>query len=692
MQLKRIKIENIRSIKKEEIDLPPSIILFYGDIGSGKSSVLKAIEFALFGALTAADLKADSILRRGENKATVELEFSIDGNEYIIKRMLSKSKKGSISQKSGILTINGEMTTYATTDLKRKILEILNYSVARYERAQKIPIFRYTVYTPQENIKEILEAKPEDRFEILKYIFGIEKYEIAKANIETIGSYLREKFKEVDSKLKDYSNIESEIQNKEMEYKVQEKKLSKFNTQLEKKSKEVTEQKKSINNLEGESEELEQKIREIDKKESLLQQEKDNKEKNENKVSTNQNSIIKFKEELNKIPEIKLNFTESQDELSKKIDDIKNKRIEKEKQRAILEKSISDINKLLREGRCSLCGQTIHEQERFNKELKETQESIDSLSNQIEEFNKEIDLLENNLKLSKQYSETRASRESYEKLIELAKKMEKGLLDEIANFEQNIENYQKEIKKVLEKYKIKDLESFSKLTIDKKEKIKELRKALEGLQKEESDLNAKVSVEKKSLEYIKNELEVLKKHLEYKKLLQEKMDKLSSLKGWINENFPVLLGDIEREIVSSSAVQFNDYFKKWFYLLVEENNIEVEIRPDDFEPIIYVDGYESPFGDMSGGEKSALALAYRLALNRIINERYQEVKTKDILILDEPTDGFSEQQINKMQYLFDSLNTEQIIVISHDRALDSFVTDIFNFRKTNHITKITKES
>ena len=125
--------------------------------------------------------------------------------------------------------------------------------------------------------------------------------------------------------------------------------------------------------------------------------------------------------------------------------------------------------------------------------------------------------------------------------------------------------------------------------------------------------------------------------------------------------------------------------------MVEEENIEVEIRLDDFEPNITVNGYDSPFRDLSGGEKSALSLAYRLALNKIINERYQEVKTKDLLILDEPTDGFSQEQINKMQEIFEKLNTAQMIIISHERNLDSFVTDIFNFEKENHITKVKKE-
>ncbi|MFX1589046.1 MAG: SMC family ATPase, partial [Promethearchaeota archaeon] len=120
-------------------------------------------------------------------------------------------------------------------------------------------------------------------------------------------------------------------------------------------------------------------------------------------------------------------------------------------------------------------------------------------------------------------------------------------------------------------------------------------------------------------------------------------------------------------------------------------NIEVEIRLDDFEPIIVINGYNSPFRDLSGGEKSALSLAYRLALDKIINERYREVKTKDLLILDEPTDGFSQEQINKMQDIFEKLNTTQMFIISHDRNLDSFVTDIYNFQKINHQTKVKRE-
>ena len=44
-----------------------------------------------------------------------------------------------------------------------------------------------------------------------------------------------------------------------------------------------------------------------------------------------------------------------------------------------------------------------------------------------------------------------------------------------------------------------------------------------------------------------------------------------------------------------------------------------------------------------------------------------------------------------MQTVFDKLNSRQIIIISHERTLDSFVTDISNFKKVNHKTSVKKE-
>lgn len=131
--------------------------------------------------------------------------------------------------------------------------------------------------------------------------------------------------------------------------------------------------------------------------------------------------------------------------------------------------------------------------------------------------------------------------------------------------------------------------------------------------------------------------------------------------------------------------------KESFYKLIDTENIDIKINPENFDPEIRIDGYDSPFNDLSGGEKSSLSLAYRIALNRVINSKNRDTKTADLLILDEPTDGFSEQQVHKMQDLLDSLPTKQTIIISHERMLDSLVSKVIDFKKQNHETKIALE-
>ena len=47
MKLKKIIIKNIRSYDNQELDFPDKSLLLAGDIGSGKTSILLAIEYAL---------------------------------------------------------------------------------------------------------------------------------------------------------------------------------------------------------------------------------------------------------------------------------------------------------------------------------------------------------------------------------------------------------------------------------------------------------------------------------------------------------------------------------------------------------------------------------------------------------------------------------------------------------------------
>ncbi|MEM2131265.1 MAG: AAA family ATPase, partial [Candidatus Woesearchaeota archaeon] len=87
MFIKYIKLENVRSYINETIDFSSGKLLLSGDIGSGKSTILLAIEFALFG-INKSDLPGYLILKNGKNSCSVELCFELDNNNYLIKRAL----------------------------------------------------------------------------------------------------------------------------------------------------------------------------------------------------------------------------------------------------------------------------------------------------------------------------------------------------------------------------------------------------------------------------------------------------------------------------------------------------------------------------------------------------------------------------------------------------------------------------
>jgi exonuclease SbcC len=90
--------------------------------------------------------------------------------------------------------------------------------------------------------------------------------------------------------------------------------------------------------------------------------------------------------------------------------------------------------------------------------------------------------------------------------------------------------------------------------------------------------------------------------------------------------------------------------------------------------------------NLSGGEKSALALAFRLALKKTIELNI--ANSLSILILDEPTDGFSQEQIERLKQILKESTLSQILLVSHDKNLETIADHKFNIEKRNSISTI----
>ena len=149
MIIKKLTIKNIRSYKDGVVEFPEGSTLLLGDIGSGKTSVLLAVEFALFGLQPGQ--KGNSLLRNNENEASVSLEFEVDGERVFIQRELEKSGKSkSISQENTFIEYKGERIEGSVTEIKNKILSILNYP---QEFAKKTnDLYKFTVYTDRKSV------------------------------------------------------------------------------------------------------------------------------------------------------------------------------------------------------------------------------------------------------------------------------------------------------------------------------------------------------------------------------------------------------------------------------------------------------------------------------------------------------------------------------------------------------------
>src|SRR5256885_16888991 len=91
MQLLRLRLVNFRQHADTELEFGPGITGIIGPNGSGKTSILEAIAWALYGVQAVRGDK-DSIRRlgaKGRAGVEVDLEFRLGAHEYRVKRGLS---------------------------------------------------------------------------------------------------------------------------------------------------------------------------------------------------------------------------------------------------------------------------------------------------------------------------------------------------------------------------------------------------------------------------------------------------------------------------------------------------------------------------------------------------------------------------------------------------------------------------
>ena len=130
---------------------------------------------------------------------------------------------------------------------------------------------------------------------------------------------------------------------------------------------------------------------------------------------------------------------------------------------------------------------------------------------------------------------------------------------------------------------------------------------------------------------------------------------------------------------------FERSFAKSFSALVEDPGLLARCSPT-FVPYVEIDGEMTPAEALSGGERTALALAFRLALGEVV--RAAGRLRLDTVVLDEPTDGFSPEQVVRMGELLRELPWGQVVVVTHEAGLAGIADASVRVRKDGGASRL----
>ncbi len=679
MLIKKILLKNIRSYEEQEINFNEGSTLLSGDIGSGKTSILLGIEFALFGLQPGQ--RGNSLLRNGKKQGGVEIGFEVGEKNIVIERSLKRGKN--VSQDYCAITIDGTKEEMSVTELKNKVLELLNYP-QEFSKKQNI-LYKFTVYTPQEEMKQIILQDPDSRINTLRHVFGIDKYKKILENVSILTLKIREEKRMKEGLTANLEQSKSDLVSKEDELEARYYNLSSIEKELFQK---IENRKK----IQEEKEQLSEKIEEKNKLQQEIEKTKIMISNKRDAVYNNNKLLGQLKEQIQSLQN--LNFDESKIVSSEK--DLENFKEQKEKineENIKINSEIASLN-LKNEDNKKL------EQKLSNLEICPTcLQNVDAIyrANVLNRIHS--DLSENNKTIKEKNEKAEVLKEKIKKIEQEIQKKEKELqeLNILKIKIQNLEEKNKRLKEIensnltLEKdinFLNQHMESLknSVFQLNKYDNLFEAKKKeLDEALKQERSADIKVAELKKEIEFFLKQIEDLKTKIAETEKIKKQLDYLVALENWLSKKFISLISFIEKNVMIRLRNEFSNLFSEWFSMLVSDSF--VISLDDNFTPIVEQQDYEIDYSYLSGGEKTAIALAYRLALNQVINSFLSKIKTKDLVILDEPTDGFSDTQLDKMRDVLQQLNVKQLIIVSHEQKIEGFVENVIKFRKEKGISQ-----
>ncbi|MCH6585494.1 MAG: SMC family ATPase, partial [Thaumarchaeota archaeon] len=222
-----------------KLELENGVTVFVGDNGAGKSSIIDAITFSLFGKHTRKSNR--SLIKRGSNQGFAKIGFSINGKQYEAVRKIDS--KGSLAAKFS--EIIGDDRIELAAGERKQFGESMTHEIEKtiglnFEKLKIASIVQ------QGELNTIINAKPKEFKELLNAIIGIDKLDVASESMKMVNKEFRGKVR--DEIGYDDTDIE------------------KLSQDLERHQKEIEETKPQKNQLELKQEKLQGEVNDLRKK------------------------------------------------------------------------------------------------------------------------------------------------------------------------------------------------------------------------------------------------------------------------------------------------------------------------------------------------------------------------------------------------------------------------------------------
>ncbi|MDD5337139.1 MAG: SMC family ATPase, partial [Candidatus ainarchaeum sp.] len=167
-------MENWRSHKSTLLQFSKGTNLLIGAMGSGKSSALDAMCFALFGKFPALEHKTistDEIITHGESRTLVRAVLEWSGSSYEITRELRKESKRASAEAR--IRKDGKLAEQGQSAVTKYLEHVMQTDYELFSRA---------IYSEQNGIDRFLTLEAGKRKQEMDELLGLDKFEKARGN------------------------------------------------------------------------------------------------------------------------------------------------------------------------------------------------------------------------------------------------------------------------------------------------------------------------------------------------------------------------------------------------------------------------------------------------------------------------------------------------------------------------------